>query len=50
MGRDLQMGNNVLLSGNIGKGVVTGKTSSWRSLEIRLLLYNIGWCRGPLVK
>jgi hypothetical protein len=31
-GRDWQEGNNVLLSGNIGKEVVTGNTRSWRSL------------------
>ena len=32
--RDWQEGNNVLLSGNIGKGVVTGNTVSWRSLAV----------------
>ena len=32
-GRDWQDGNNVLLSGNIGKGVVTGNTRSWRSVQ-----------------
>ena len=31
-GRDWQEGKNVLLSGYIGKEVVTGITRSWRSL------------------
>ena len=29
-----QKGNIVLLSGHIGKGVVTGNTRSWRSLVL----------------
>jgi hypothetical protein len=36
-GRDWQEGNNVLLSGNIGKEVFTGNTRSWWSLT-RILI------------
>jgi hypothetical protein len=38
-GRDWQEGNNVRLSGNIGKGVITGNTMLWRSLPLLA-----GWC------
>ena len=33
-GRDSGQGDNVLLSGKIGKRVVTGDTGSWRSLIV----------------